>query len=82
MISFKDLKTMPITFFVAPIVLIALVSIVFITYNDAIAEKEYIVGLSCMELKQYAQEQLIESKKYFGNEAYLSYAQELYYKHC
>ena len=44
--------------------------------------KEYIVGLSCPELKQYADEQIIESKKYFGNEAFLVYAEERYSIYC
>lgn len=45
-------------------------------------EKEYIVGLSCPELKEYAYEQIIESKKYFGNEAFLIYAEERYSNQC
>jgi hypothetical protein len=82
MISKKDIHSMPITFIVAPLVLGSLIFVVFFTYNEVIAEKEYIVTLSCMELEQYAEEQVIESKKYFGHGAYLSYAEELYQRLC
>ena len=50
--------------------------------GDLIEEKEFIVSLSCSELKEYTQIQIIESKLYFGNEVYLSYAEELYYGSC
>ena len=70
---------MPITFIVAPLVLVSLVLVFFLTYNDVIAEKEYIISLNCSELKEYAEQQVIESKKYFGHDVYLSYAEELYY---
>ena len=73
---------MPITFIIAPIVLVSLTFVVVITYNDMIEEKEYIVGLSCPELKEYTQSQIIESKLYYGHEVYLSYAEELYYGSC
>ena len=82
LISPKDIKSMPITFVIAPIVLAFLVSMVFISYNDAIAEKEYITNLSCPELRQYSEDQIVESKKYFGNEAFLNYAEELYSIKC
>lgn len=73
---------MPTTFIIAPIVLVFLVSMVFISYNHAIAEKEYITTLSCSELRQYTDDQVVESKKYFGNEAFLDYAEELYSIKC
>ena len=82
MISKKDIRSMPITFIIAPLVLGSLVFVVFITYNEVIAEKEYIVSLSCMELQKYSENQIIESKKYFGHDTYLNYAEELYHKHC
>ena len=30
-------------------------------------EKAFIAGLSCPELEEYAHNQVVESKKYFGN---------------
>ena len=73
---------MPITFIFAPIVIATLLGLLFLYYNDMLEEKEYIVGLSCPELKQYADNQIIESKKYFGNEAFLVYAEERYSIFC
>ena len=82
MISKKDIRLMPFTFIIAPILLVSLTFVVVITYNDMIEEKELIVGLSCPELKEYTQNQIIESKLYYGHEVYLSYAEELYYDSC
>ena len=82
MITKKDIKIMPFTFIAAPILLVSLTFVVVLTYNDMIEEKEFITSLSCPELKQYTQSQIIESKLYFGNEVYLSYAEELYYDYC
>lgn len=82
MIGKNDVKTMPFTFIIAPILLISLTFVVFVTYSDMMEEKELIVGLSCPELKEYTQNQMIESKLYFGNEVYLSYAEERYYENC
>lgn len=73
---------MPITFIIAPIVFGSLMFVLFVSYTDIIEEKEYIVGLTCPELKAYADEQLVESKKYFGHEAYLSFAEERYSHFC
>jgi hypothetical protein len=73
---------MPFTFIVAPILLISLVFVVVVTYNDMIEEKEFISTLSCSELKEYTQDQIIESKLYFGSENYLIYAEERYYHYC
>ena len=73
---------MPITFIVSPIVFTTLLALLFFYYGDMVEEKEYIVSLSCPELKQYAEEQVIESKKYFGNEAFLVYAEERYSIYC
>lgn len=82
MINKSDIKLMPFTFIVAPILLVSLTFVVITSYNDMIEEKELIVSLSCPELKQYAQNQIIESKLYFGSEVYLSYAEERYYHLC
>ena len=82
MIGKKDIKIMPVTFIIAPILLVSLTFVVVTAYADLIEEKEYIVSLSCLELKEYTQSQIIESKLYFGNEVYLSYAEELYYDSC
>ena len=82
MITKKDIKIMPFTFIAAPILLVSLTFVVVLTYNDMIEEKEFITSLSCPELKQYTQSQIIESKLYFGNEVYLSYAEELFYDYC
>ena len=73
---------MPVTFIIAPILLVSLTFVVVTAYADMIEEKELIVSLSCPELKEYTQNQIIESKLYFGNEVYLSYAEELYYDSC
>ena len=73
---------MPVTFIIAPVVLISLVYIVFITSNDMIEEKEFIVSLSCPELREYTQSQIIDSKLYFGHEVFLSYAEERYDTSC
>ena len=73
---------MPFTFIVAPVLLVLLSFILIETYNDRIAEKEYIVSLSCPELKEYAEIQVIESKLYFGNEVYLNFAEERYRTLC
>ena len=82
MITRKDIKLMPFTFIAAPIVLISLTIVVVFTYDEMIEEKEFILGLSCPELKTYTQNQIIESKLYFGHEVYLSYAEERYYHQC
>ncbi len=82
MIGKKDLRQMPFTFIIAPILLVALTSVVAITYGEMIEEKELIVTLSCSELKDYTENQLIESKLYFGHDVYLSYAEELYQDYC
>ena len=73
---------MPVTFIIAPILLVSLTFVVVFAYGDMIEEKEFIVSLSCPELKEYTENQITESKLYFGNEAYLSYAEELYYGYC
>lgn len=73
---------MPVTFIIAPVVLISLVYVVLITSNEMIAEKEFIVSLSCPELREYTQDQIIDSKLYFGHEVYLSYAEERYDTSC
>ncbi|HUT07005.1 MAG TPA: hypothetical protein VMW74_10025 [Nitrosopumilaceae archaeon] len=82
MISKKDLRHMPFTFIIAPIVLVSLTYVIVITSNEMIEEKEFIVNLSCPDLKEYSQNQIIESKLYFGHEVYLSYAEELYFHSC
>ena len=82
MIDKKDLRQMPFTFIIAPILLVALTTVVAITYGEMIEEKELIVTLSCSELKEYTQNQLIESKLYFGHDVYLSYSEELYRDLC
>ena len=46
MISKKDIKAMPFTFIIAPILLVSLTIVVFVTYNDMMEEKELIVSLS------------------------------------
>jgi len=76
MISKKDIKIMPFTFIIAPILLVSLTLIVFDAYTDIIQEKEFIASLSCQELKVYTDKQTIDSKLYFGNENYLIYAEE------
>lgn len=73
---------MPFTFIIAPVLLISLTFVVVTTYNDMIEEKEFIVTLSCSELKEYTQSQKIESKLYFGHDVYLIYAEELYNDSC
>ncbi len=73
---------MPFTFIIAPILLVSLTFVVVITYNDMIDEKEFIVSLSCPELKEYTQNQIIESKLYYGHDVFLIYAEELYYGYC
>jgi len=56
--------------------------VVVTTYSDMIEEKELITSLSCPELKTYTQNQIIESKLYFGHDVFLIYAEELYYGYC
>ena len=73
---------MPFTFIIAPIVLVSLTFVIVITSSEMIEEKEFIVNLSCPELKVYTQNQIVESKLYFGHEVYLSYAEERYYDSC
>ena len=73
---------MPFTFIIAPILLISLTFVILITYDELIEEKELIVSLSCPELKEYTQNQIVESKLYFGHDVFLSYAEELYYGAC
>jgi hypothetical protein len=82
MIGRKDIRQMPFTFIIAPILLVSLTLVVVVSYSDIIEEKEFIVSLSCPELKEYTQSQIIESKLYFGHEVYLSYAEERYYDSC
>ncbi len=82
MIHKKDIKLMPFTFIIAPILLVSLTIVVVTTYSDMIEEKELITGLSCPELKTYTQNQIIESKLYFGHDVFLIYAEELYYGYC
>jgi hypothetical protein len=82
MISKKDIRLMPFTFIIAPIVLISLTIVVVTAYAEIIEEKELIVSLSCPELKEYTQNQMIESKLYFGHDVFLSYAEERYYDSC
>ena len=73
---------MPFTFIIAPIVLVSLTFVIVFTSSEMIEEKEFIVNLSCPELKEYTQNQIVESKLYFGHEVYLSYAEERYYDSC
>lgn len=73
---------MPFTFIAAPIVLISLTFLVVTAYADMMEEKELIVSLSCPELKKYTEQQIIESKLYFGHEVYLTYAEERYHQFC
>ena len=82
MISKTDIKLMPFTFIIAPMLLVSLTFVVMINYDEIIEEKELIVTLSCSELKEYTQIQLIESKLYFGHDVFLSYAEEMYYDSC
>jgi len=48
----------------------------------SIEEKEFILSLSCPELREYTESQIIDSKLYFGHDVYLSYAEERYYDSC
>ncbi len=73
---------MPVTFFIAPVVLISLIYVILLTSNEMIEEKEFIFSLSCPELREYTESQIIESKLYFGHDVYLSYAEERYYESC
>ncbi len=73
---------MPVTFFIAPIVLVSLIYVILITANEMVEEKEFILSLSCPELKEYTESQIIDSKLYFGHEVYLSYAEERFYDSC
>jgi len=82
MISKTDIRLMPFTFIIAPILLVSLTFVVMINYDEIIEEKKLIVTLSCPELKEYTQNQLIESKLYFGHDVFLSYAEEMYYDSC
>lgn len=82
MITKKDIWLMPVTFIIGPAFLIFLVFVAANTYGEMLEEKALIAGLSCPELEEYAQNQIIESKKYFGNEAYLIYAEERYSGLC
>ena len=82
LISKTDIRLMPFTFIISPILLVSLTFVVMINYDEIIEEKELIVTLSCLELKEYTQIQLIESKLYFGHDVFLSYAEELYYDSC
>lgn len=82
MISKKDLKIMPVTFIIAPILLIALTVIIVNAYSDIIHEKTYIAGLSCPELINYIDVQTVASKLYFGSENYLIYAEERLQETC
>lgn len=67
---------MPVTFIIAPAFLIFLVFVASVSYSELLEEKAFIANLSCPELEEYANNQVVESKKYFGNEAYLIYAEE------
>ena len=82
MINKDDIKLMPFTFIIAPILLVSLTFVMVDAYQHAIHEKELIVSLSCPELKKYAENQVIESKLYFGSEVYLSYAEKRYQILC
>jgi hypothetical protein len=82
MISTKDIRLMPFTFIIAPILLVSLTIVVVTAYAEIIEEKELIVSLSCPELEEYKQSQIIESKLYFGHDVFLSYAEERYYNSC
>ena len=82
MINKKDIRQMPFTFIIAPILLVSLTFVVLITYDEMIEEKEFIVALSCPDLKIYTQNQIIESKLYFGHDVFLSYAEERYSGSC
>lgn len=82
MITKKDIWLMPITFIIAPTFLLFLVFVAATTYGDMLEEKAFIAGLSCPELEEYRLNQIVESKKYFGNEAYLIYAEERYSGQC
>lgn len=82
MINKIDIKLMPVTFVIAPIFFAFLIFVVLITYGELMEEKVFIIGLSCTELKEYTLNQVVESKKYFGNEAYLIYAEERYSSTC
>jgi hypothetical protein len=82
MITKKDIWLMPVTFIITPIFLIFLVFVVSSTYVEMIEEKIFIAGLSCSELEEYAQKQVVESKKYYGHEVYLIYAEERYSGAC
>lgn len=82
LISKNDIKLMPFTFIVAPILLISLTFVVVTAYNDMIDEKAFIANLSCPELEDYTEKQIIESKLYFGSENYLIYAEERLHSLC
>jgi len=82
MISKDDLKLMPFTFIIAPILLISLTIVVVTAYTDMIEEKSFITSLSCLELQNYTEKQIIESKLYFGSENYLIYAEERLHTLC
>jgi len=82
MISKKDIKLMPFTFIIAPVLLLSLTFVVFTAYNDMIEEKAFIASLSCPELQDYTEKQTIESKLYFGSENYLIYAEERLHTLC
>jgi hypothetical protein len=53
LIGKKDIRLMPVTFIIAPILLVSLTFVVVTAYGDMIEEKEFIVSLSCPELKEY-----------------------------
>ena len=82
MISKKDIKNMPFTFLIAPVLLIVLSVVVVNAYHDVLEEKAYIASLSCPELIDYTDKQVIESKLYFGSENYLIYAEERLHSLC
>ena len=73
---------MPFSFIVSPVLLVSLTFVLVTAYGDIIEEKELIVNLSCPDLKEYKENQIFNSKLYFGSEIYLSYAEERYYNYC
>ena len=82
LISKNDIKLMPVTFIIAPILLIALTVIMVNASSDIVHEKSFIASLSCPELIAYIDSQTIESKLYFGSENYMIFAEERLSNFC
>ena len=82
LISKNDIKLMPVTFIIAPILLIALTVIMVNASSDIVHEKSFIASLSCPELIAYIDSQTIESKLYFGSENYMIFAEERLNNFC